>query len=246
VSSEQPESRAVLEQGPQPGNVDGGPGHDRAITPQDGEQQRSARDTSKGHSYNIYMIGVGGQGIGLMGEVMMRVCLGAGYSVRGCDTHGLAQRGGIVQTHIRLGEGVHTPRISEGTADLVLALERLEALRGIVNMLKDGGTCIYYDTEYQPIHVRMGRAEYPSVDDVAAAAAVRNARIERVHLADLPDPRMQNIALFGRLASLHTIPGITGELIEQEIRNVVPAHALDQNLEVFRKAAAEPVEAAAG
>jgi indolepyruvate ferredoxin oxidoreductase beta subunit len=230
MSAEQNDSRAVLEQGPAPNNVDG---------------NLPSSPTPHGKSYNIYMIGVGGQGIGLMGEVMMRVCLAAGYGVRGCDTHGLAQRGGIVQTHIRLGEGVHTPRISEGTADLVLALERLEALRGIVNMLKDGGTCIYYDTEYQPIHVRMGRAEYPTVEEVAAAAAARSARIERVHLDDLPDPRMQNIALFGRMASLHTIPNITGDLIEQEIRNVVPAHALDQNLEVFRKAAAEPVEAAA-
>jgi indolepyruvate ferredoxin oxidoreductase beta subunit len=196
-------------------------------------------DIARGHSsvYNIYMIGVGGQGIGLMGEVMMRVCLAAGYSVHGCDTHGLAQRGGIVQTHIRLGDKVRTPRITEGTADLVLALERLEALRGIVNMLKDGGTVIYYDTEYQPIHVRLGRMSYPTVEEVAAAAAARQAHLEHVHI-DLPDPRMQNIALFGRLSSLNVIPGITGEIIEQEIRNVVPAHALEQNLEVFRRGAA--------
>lgn len=190
-----------------------------------------------GQAYNIYLIGVGGQGIGLMGEVMMRVCLGAGYSVRGCDTHGLAQRGGLVQTHIRLGDGVRTPRITPGTADLVLALERLEALRGITTMLRDGGTCIYYDTEYQPIHVRMGKNSYPSVEDVSAAARRRNVHLEHVQL-DLPDPRMQNIALFGRLASLNVIPGITGEIIEQEIRNVVPAHALESNLAVFKQAAA--------
>jgi indolepyruvate ferredoxin oxidoreductase beta subunit len=191
-----------------------------------------------GHSsaYNIYMIGVGGQGIGLMGEVMMRICLAAGYSVHGCDTHGLAQRGGIVQTHIRLGDQVRTPRITEGTADLVLALERLEALRGIVSMLKDGGTVIYYDTEYQPIHVRLGRMPYPSVEEVAAAAAARHAHLEHVHI-DLPDPRMQNIALLGRLSSLNVIPGISREIIEQEIRNVVPAHALENNLEVFRRGA---------
>lgn len=74
--------------------------------------------------------------------------------------------GGIVVSHLRLGEQALTPRVSPGTADVVLALERLEALRATAIYLKPGGTVVYYDTEMQPIHVRLGLAEYPSAEDI--------------------------------------------------------------------------------
>ena len=74
-------------------------------------------------SYDIYMTGVGGQGIGLLAEALARAVDRAGLSVRGCDTHGLAQRGGIVSSHLRIGASAHSPLVSPGRADLVIALE---------------------------------------------------------------------------------------------------------------------------
>jgi indolepyruvate ferredoxin oxidoreductase beta subunit len=93
--------------------------------------------------FNIYMCGVGGQGIGMLSEVLSRACLDAGHKITGCDTHGLAQRGGIVVSHLRLGDGARTPRVPDRSADLVIALERLEALRAADAMLTGNGTVIY-------------------------------------------------------------------------------------------------------
>ena len=188
-------------------------------------------------SYNIFMIGVGGQGIGVLSEVMIQACLAAGHRVKGVDTHGLAQRGGIVRSHLRLGDRALTPRIAPGEADLALGLERLEALRASVEMLREGGTVVYYDAEYQPIHVRMGKAQYPSADDVAQAVAARGGHLERVYLEDLADARMQNTAVLGRLASLDLIEGVSRAHIEQALRDVLKPSALEANLAVFERAA---------
>jgi indolepyruvate ferredoxin oxidoreductase beta subunit len=188
--------------------------------------------------FNIYMCGVGGQGIGVLAELVIQACLAGGHKVKGVDTHGLAQRGGIVVSHLRLGDTVFTPRITPGEADLVIALERLEGMRAAVEQLRPGGTVIYYDTEYQPIHVRMGRFNYPENEELAAAVHKRGGRIERVHIEDLPDPRMQNVAVLGRLASLNLIPGVTQEIFEAQLRDLIKPAVLEQNLAVFRRAAA--------
>jgi indolepyruvate ferredoxin oxidoreductase beta subunit len=186
---------------------------------------------------NIYLCGVGGQGIGLLSEIMIQSCLKAGYTVKGVDTHGLAQRGGIVFSNIRLGEGVHTPMIAPGEADLILGLERLEAYRGVVSMLREGGSVVYYDCEYQPIHVRMGKAKYPAVEDLSEAVAKRHGHVQRVHIEELPDARMQNVALLGRVATMGVIDGLTPQIVEQSLREVLPAAVIEANLIVLHRAA---------
>lgn len=185
---------------------------------------------------NIYLCGVGGQGIGVLSEVLIQACLAAGHQVLGADTHGLAQRGGIVVSHLRLGSGAYTPRITAGQANLVVALERLEAYRAICHMLKDGGTAVYYDSCQQPIDVRLGKAAYPGHEDLQQACAKRSCTLERVELDKLPDPRMQNAALLGRIAQLGTIKGVTAKVLETSLRSVLPSHALEQNLDVFKRA----------
>jgi indolepyruvate ferredoxin oxidoreductase beta subunit len=185
---------------------------------------------------NVYLIGVGGQGIGLLADVLTRACLEAGYNVKGCDTHGLAQRHGTVISHLRIGERLYTPRVPPGRADLIVGLERLEALRAAGGMLVEGGTVVYYDTVYQPIHVRMGEVPYPEVEEIEAVVASRSGRLERVYLDDLADPRMQNVALIGRVAAAGVIPGVTAAILEQALRETVPSKVLDENLAVFERA----------
>jgi len=185
---------------------------------------------------NIYMCGVGGQGIGLLSEVLSQACLAAGHEARGSDTHGIAQRHGTVVSHLRLGPGPATPRVVPGEADLVIGLERLEAMRGAVKMMKRGGTVLYYDTVYQPIAVRMERAEYPSTGDLADVAGEIGGKAERVRLEGMDDPRMQNVALIGRLVALGLIENVTEEIAEQALRDAVPPKVLDANLAVFKQA----------
>lgn len=192
---------------------------------------------------NIYLCGVGGQGIGLLSEVLIRACMDAGHKVKGVDTHGLAQRGGIVVSQIKLGPKLFTPRINPGEANLVIALELLEGYRAAVNMLARGGTVVYYDTQYQPIHVRMDKAKYPTHEEFEALLAEKGGHLERVHIEDLPDPRMQNTALLGRVASMGLIPGVTADIIEKCLLDTVPAAHVDKNRMVFEQAAAAAVNA---
>jgi indolepyruvate ferredoxin oxidoreductase, beta subunit len=185
---------------------------------------------------NIYCIGVGGQGIGLLSSTLSAACLAAGHTVRGCDTHGLAQRGGTVVSHIRLGDDIFTPLVPEGEAHLVVGLERLEALRGAQSMLAGGGTVVYYDAEYQPIAVRMKQAKYPQPDAVQAIATERGGKTTRVFQEDLPDPRFQNVALLGCIAGLGVIEGVTAEHLRQALEGSVPPAALEKNMAVFDEA----------
>ncbi|MCP4200047.1 MAG: pyruvate ferredoxin oxidoreductase [Proteobacteria bacterium] len=186
---------------------------------------------------NIYMAGVGGQGIGLLSDVLTRACVLAGYNVRGCDTHGLAQRGGVVVSHLRIGKELFGPRVPPRLADLVVGLERLEALRATRAMLKPGGTVVYYETTYQPIAVRTKEFEYPSTDELVSAVQGLNGKLEQVQISELPDPRMQNVALIGRIASLKAIEDVTTGIFEQALVNALPPKVKEANMAVFKEAA---------
>ncbi len=185
---------------------------------------------------NIYLCGVGGQGIGLLSEVMIRSAMDAGYTVFGADTHGLAQRGGTVVSHLRIGDGVFTPLVPKGEVDIVIALERIEGLRGLLKMLKPGGALLYYDTVQQPITVRANQDKYPTNDELQKAAKMIGARAIPVLLENLPDPRMQNVAVLGKLAAMELIKGLGSKVIEKVLKSLAPPKFVDANLDVFRAA----------
>ena len=116
--------------------------------------------------FNIYLTGVGGQGIGLISEIILRAADHGGHPVKSVDTHGLAQRGGIVASQIRMGDKVFSPLIPAGQADLVVSLERHEALRAAGTVLKANGCLIYYNTVWQPLSVRLSEAAVVTEKDI--------------------------------------------------------------------------------
>jgi indolepyruvate ferredoxin oxidoreductase beta subunit len=187
--------------------------------------------------FNIYLCGVGGQGIGLLAAALAQAADRSGLKVIACDTHGLAQRGGVVSSHIRLGEGALTPLVPEGGADLVLSLERLEALRGAAQYLKAGGKVFYYDTAYQPVGVRSGKAKYPSAEEVKKAVEELGGSAAAVNAGELRDPRMQNSALLGRLAAENAVPGLAAGALEEVLKEMAPGASQEENLAIFRAAA---------
>ena len=186
-------------------------------------------------SFNIYLCGVGGQGIGLLSEIILRAADHAGYIAKAVDTHGLAQRGGIVVSHIRLGNTVHNPLIPEQCADLVVGLERHEALRAMQIALKDGGTLVYYDTVLQPLPVRLGTAYEASKDEVGMAASARGITVHIVTLPDLPDPRMQNIAVLARVYREQLIPDVAVHHFENAMNDLLQGKALESNLSILKQ-----------
>jgi indolepyruvate ferredoxin oxidoreductase beta subunit len=175
------------------------------------------------------MTGVGGQGIGLLAEILARAADYAGISVRGCDTHGLAQRGGMVTSHLRLGRS-WSPLIPDGGADLVIALERHEAVRAAEDMLRPGGSMIWYDTSLQPLDVRMGLVTALETDDVQQVAEARGIRAIRICHDDLPESRMQNIALVAAILSYELIPGLGKVQVRKAMKDLMTGSVLEANL----------------
>jgi indolepyruvate ferredoxin oxidoreductase, beta subunit len=188
---------------------------------------------------NIYMAGVGGQGIGLLSEVLLRTCSHAGMTVKGVDTHGLAQRGGIVVSHLRTGGNILSPMTVPGEVDLVLALERHEAHRACVGQLRDGGALAWYDAVWQPWDVRSGLSRQTSPEDLEGECARRGIRALRVLEPALPDARMQNTVLLAAVMRAALIPGIDGVHVEMALEDLLAGSALKANLELFRSRSAD-------
>lgn len=183
-------------------------------------------------SFSIFLIGVGGQGIGLLSEIIARAVDYSGQKVLGVDTHGLAQRGGVVSSHIKIGE-VHSPLVIPGDVDLVIALERHEALRGL-SYLKPGGTLVYYDTSWQPLPVRLGREMEVTSEEIQDACNDNGVRVFRVWM-ELPDARMQNIALLGVVAKYSLIPNVLKEHYSRAMADIMSNKVYEANLVVFER-----------
>ena len=184
-------------------------------------------------TFNIYMTGVGGQGLGLLSEVLLRAADHADLTVKSVDTHGLAQRGGIVVSQLRIGPEAHSPLIPAHGADLVVALERHEALRAAHAALKTGGVLIYYDTVWQPLAVRLGQATEVSAEAVAEKCAALKARLIRVHHPNLTDARMQNIVVLAHIQRLGLIQPLEAAHYQQALEDLLRGRVLEENLSLF-------------
>ncbi len=184
-------------------------------------------------AFNIYLAGVGGQGIGLLSEIILRAGDHAGLPVKGVDTHGLAQRGGIVKSQIRIGRDVHSPLIPEGQSDLALALERHEALRAMNLALKDNGTLVYYNTVWQPLDVRLGRSEEVSENIIDSEAQLRDISVFKVFDPGLEDARMQNIAMLAIIARKNLVPGVGPQDYSRAMADLMAGSMLSRNQALF-------------
>ena len=109
---------------------------------------------------NIMIVGVGGQGTLLTSRILGGIILENGYDIKLSEVHGMAQRGGSVVTFVRYGDSVAEPIVEEGQADILIAFERLEALR-YAHFLKKDGVIILNDQRIDPMPVVIGNAEYP-------------------------------------------------------------------------------------
>ena len=109
---------------------------------------------------SIAIVGVGGQGTVLTSDILIEGLVDLGFDVKKTEQHGLSQRGGSVNCMVKYGQAVYAPIIADGEADVVVAFEKIEALRWL-KLLKAGGTLIVNDNEILTIPVKMGKASYP-------------------------------------------------------------------------------------
>lgn len=152
---------------------------------------------------NIMIVGVGGQGTLLASRILGGITRQAGFDVKISEVHGMAQRGGSVVTYVRYGDQVVEPIVEEGCADVLIAFERLEALR-YAHFLKKDGVIIVNDQRMDPMPVAVGMAEYPeniienlkekyrvvSVDAQALALQIGNARVFNTVIIGVAAKRM--------------------------------------------------------
>jgi indolepyruvate ferredoxin oxidoreductase beta subunit len=184
--------------------------------------------------FNIFISGVGGQGIGLLSESLIRAIDYSGQRAIGADTHGLAQRGGMVVSHLRIGDEANSVLIMKGTADLVISLERHEALRAMNDYLKDRGTLIYYDAVWQPLDVRLRKVKQIENEEISEEAGKRNIKVYRVFDETLEDPRTQNVVLIGKIVKFGLIDGLKAEHCEKAFEDLMTPSMLERNLKVFK------------
>lgn len=149
----------------------------------------------------IMIVGVGGQGIISLGRMLLNAGLRSDWKVRGTETHGLSQRGGAVQFHIRIG-GYFAPVIPPGEADILLAMEPIEALRNL-QFLKPGGKVIISNTPEIPNSVYLTGEVYP---DIEAVVSEINSITDDVSIVNITEFNKQfsngtvsNLAILGRL-----------------------------------------------
>lgn len=182
---------------------------------------------------NILIVGVGGQGTLLTSRILGNLALSLGNEVKLSEVHGMSQRGGSVVTHVRYGEKVNSPLVEIGKADIILAFEKLEALRW-KHFLKEDGLLIVNTQEIDPMPVITGASEYPSDVLKQLDNEVKNViQIDALNIArEIGNIRVVNTILLGILAK--NMDFNKDEWIKV-IKSTVPAKTIDVNINAFEK-----------
>lgn len=116
-------------------------------------------------SYNIIITGVGGQGVISLAKIIAQAALNSGFDVKMSEIHGLAQRGGHLETHVRIGKKIYSPLISFQGADLVIAFEPLEILRCLY-YISDKTQLVINTSKIIPISSYIDKKEYPELKEI--------------------------------------------------------------------------------
>ena len=180
--------------------------------------------------FDLVIVGVGGQGTLLASKILGHIALEEGCDVKVSEVHGMAQRGGSVITHVRVGERVHAPLVSMGSADYLLAFEELEAARAI-SFLKPGGCLITSSQRIPPMPVITGAAKYPEEPLCASEDVCRVKKLDALTMAEKCGSfRAVNLVLLGALS--RQLPW-EKEVWHKAIEACVPPKTLEVNLKAF-------------
>ncbi len=154
---------------------------------------------------NFLLTGVGGQGTILASNVLADLGMVLGFDVKKAEIHGMSQRGGNVISYIRWGENVYSPIITRGEADIILAFEKLEALRSI-EQIKPDGMILINDYAIVPVTVSSGLSEYPDDENIQENMQKFTDKAYWVKGQEIAEeigyPKASNVVLLGALTSV--------------------------------------------
>ncbi len=191
-------------------------------------------------SINIFICGVGGQGLVLLTSVIGEACVKSGKKVVTGEMYGLSQRAGAVSVHLRIGEDAFSPLIPYGQADVLIALEALEALRYIEYLKKDGVVLLNKRIMHPPIEtskiITDNETKYVTLDDVLGKlhSWTKNvAVVDALKLArESGNVNAENTVFLGCLSALETFV-VDENYIKESIKDAVPPKTVEQNLKAF-------------
>ena len=182
----------------------------------------------------IFFTGVGGQGTLLATRLTGEAALEAGLPVTMSEIHGMAQRGGVVESTVVVGD-IFSPTISDGEADILLAFEPMEAARALPKC--NAATIVVTGTvPLVPFTVAVGQSEYPPLESLYAVLEPNVARLIKLDAAALAkqagSDRAANIVMIGALAGLEILP-IPKECWKAALKRRLSAKLLEANEKAF-------------
>ncbi len=180
---------------------------------------------------NILISGVGGQGTILASRVLGKYALLCGMDCKISEIHGMSQRGGSVTTHLRMGEKIYSPVVWEGSADMIIAFESLEAAR-VKHYLKEGGILLVNEEKILPMPCITGAAVYPA-DVKEKLMQEKGAKfVNAKEIAkEAGSEKATNIVMLGGICKLY---GFDKEVMEEAVAACVPEKFKELNLTAFR------------
>lgn len=186
-------------------------------------------------SINVVLCGVGGQGTVLASKLIATAAMERGIPVKTAETIGMAQRGGSVFSHVRVGDGAASPLVGRGKADVIVAFEPAEAVRQLP-FLKDGGTVVVSNRPVVPVSSMTGGPAY-DLDAIMAYLRAQDAsgRVGILSVVDadraaleLGSAKCLNVVLLGAATRSGAL-GLSSEDVRSAIRERVPERFWELN-----------------
>ncbi len=186
---------------------------------------------------NIEIVGVGGQGILTSSQVIGKAAMAKGLDVFMSEVHGMAQRGGVVVTTVKLGEKVYSPLIGDGDADVILGFEPIETYRAISKASED--TWVVTNTApIVPFTVSTGKQTYPDIGEIYKALDEVTDKFVKMDARKLAIEAgaaiTQNIVMVGALTATGVLPMSKEEMLDS-VRQSVPERFMEINEKAFLK-----------
>ena len=182
-------------------------------------------------SKSVILCGVGGQGTVLASKLISYAAMAKGEAVRSAETIGMAQRGGSVTSHIRIGEGAFSPLIPKGKADVMIAFEPAEAVRNL-DYLRQDGVAVVSMKAVKPVTASLSSKEYEGQEmlDYLEHQVKRLVIVDGQQIMEeLGSAKILNVILLGAAIGCHEID-ISVEEIAQAIKEKVPERFYELNL----------------
>ena len=183
---------------------------------------------------NIILCGVGGNGVVLTSRILAEAALKEGIKVRVGEVHGLAQRGGTVVSHVRLGSDAKGMLVPQRRSDMLIAFEPLEALRQL-KFMKKGAKVVLNNEPFVGVDTHLGLSKYPDVCKIIERIQTTQdiVDVDATHLAiQAGSVVMTNVVMLGCVSASRELP-ISRDAIIGSIKSKVPPMMVESNIKAF-------------